>query len=127
MAVARVEDKIERELERIVRQLVRHLDPEKIFLFGSFANSSFHAWSDIDLLLVMETPLRFHDRIELALSVIRTRHPVDILIYTPGELQAMLERGNDFISTALEEAKLLYEKKAIPTRRSKALVSARLL
>lgn len=45
---------------KTIRALVKHIaekfDPEQIILFGSHAYGKPTAWSDIDLLVVMETP-----------------------------------------------------------------------
>lgn len=103
--------RLSRELEQVVKSLVQGLDPDRILLFGSFARGSPYPWSDIDLLVVKETDLTFGERIDWALSVVRSRRPVEILVYTPQELKIMFGRANDFICTALEEAKVVYEKK----------------
>ncbi|MGQ9676175.1 MAG: hypothetical protein ACUVX1_10975 [Chloroflexota bacterium] len=34
---------------------------------------------------------------------------VEPLVYTPAELQRMVEHGNDFILTALREGRVVYE------------------
>src|SRR5262245_47297550 len=52
------------ELERIVRVLVEHYDPECIILYGSFAHGDIHAWSDLDLCVIKRTEKRFIERLE---------------------------------------------------------------
>lgn len=36
--------------------------------------------------------------------------PVEPLVYTPAELERMIEQGNDFVLTALREGKVVYER-----------------
>ena len=44
------------EIETIVRQVVDAYRPEKIILFGSYAYGQPNADSDLDLLIIKETP-----------------------------------------------------------------------
>jgi predicted nucleotidyltransferase len=40
-------------IRRYARQVAEKFDPEKIFLFGSYAYGQPHEWSDVDILVVM--------------------------------------------------------------------------
>jgi predicted nucleotidyltransferase len=83
---------------------------EKAILFGSFARNEASRHSDIDLILIKRTNLRFFDRYEGILVSVSQALPewdVDILIYTPEELANISHRR--FIKKALEEGKILYE------------------
>ena len=85
---------------------------EKAILFGSLARNEASRHSDIDLILIKNTSLRFFDRYEGILSSISQALPewdVDILIYTPEELTQI--SGRRFIKRAMEEGKVLYESK----------------
>ncbi|KKC29041.1 putative nucleotidyltransferase [Caldanaerobacter subterraneus subsp. tengcongensis MB4] len=53
---------LEDELKRIVNIIIEKCNPEKIILFGSMASGTAKEWSDIDLVVIMETDLRFVDR-----------------------------------------------------------------
>ncbi len=69
--------------------------------------------SDLDLILVQKTDLRFLDRYDGLLASFSRALPewdVDILIYTPEELAEISNRR--FIQHALQEGKILYELKA---------------
>jgi uncharacterized protein len=82
----------------------------KAILFGSFTRNEATRHSDIDLILVQNTNLRFLDRYDGILAAICRALPawdVDLLIYTPEELARISSRR--FISQALEEGKTLYE------------------
>ena len=85
---------------------------EKAILFGSFARNEASRHSDIDLILIKNTDLRFLDRYEGILASFSQALPewdVDILIYTPQELAEI--SGRHFIRQALKEGKVLYESK----------------
>ena len=83
---------------------------KKAILFGSLARNEASRHSDIDLILIKNTHLRFFDRYQGILVSFGKALPewdVDILIYTPEELAKISHRH--FIKRALEEGKILYE------------------
>jgi uncharacterized protein len=85
---------------------------EKAILFGSLARNEASRHSDIDLILIQKTKLRFFDRYEGILASFSQALPewdVDILIYTPEELAEISHRN--FIKHALKEGMVLYESK----------------
>ncbi|OGG46253.1 MAG: hypothetical protein A3F84_23785 [Candidatus Handelsmanbacteria bacterium RIFCSPLOWO2_12_FULL_64_10] len=96
------------EIDRIV-QALRVYEPEKIILYGSFARGDHHAGSDLDLIIVKETDRSFTDRIGDVLRLCRSKIPVEPLVYRPSEIATMLERGNDFLETALRDGVVIYE------------------
>ena len=66
--------------------------------------------SDVDLILVQRTDLRFLDRYDRLLYELNLALPdvaVDALIYTPEELEQMARRR--FVATALREGQVIYE------------------
>jgi predicted nucleotidyltransferase len=94
-------------LEEITRRIVDHFDPEKIVLFGSRSTGSSRTDSDVDLLVIMDTS---ESPIQRAIEVKRASRPrfvsMDVLVKTPEEVEARLERGSFF----LEQGKVLYER-----------------
>lgn len=82
----------------------------KAILFGSFARKESSSHSDVDLILIKKTSQRFFDRYDNILVDLNKAIPgyeVDVLIYTPDELDRIAERP--FIAQALREGKVLYE------------------
>ena len=96
-------------IDRVVSSLMAY-QPEKIILFGSMARGDADEYSDIDLIVIKETKQRFVRRLVEINAFIPLDIGVDVLIYTPTELETMLAEGNPFIEKALEEGKVLYEK-----------------
>jgi predicted nucleotidyltransferase len=93
------------EKHRILRAIV----------FGSLARGEASRHSDLDLIVVQETDKHFLDRYDDLLREIAQAAPgrdVDLLIYTPQELDQMLDRP--FIATALKEGKVIYESEQKP-------------
>lgn len=97
-------------LKKKLHPLFKEHKIEKAILFGSHARNEASRHSDIDLILIRNTHLRFFDRYEGVLAAFSQALPewdVDILIYTPKELAEISQRH--FIRQALKEGKVLYE------------------
>ena len=103
----------ERRLRQITQTLIERIKPEKIVLFGSFAVDQAKPDSDIDLLIVLESDLRRDKRQELISRALRPRtFPVDILAYTPAEVQACVKDHHSFLNHILKTGKVLYERQS---------------
>ena len=102
---------IRRELRRIIQRLVHNYKPEQIILFGSMANGHLHRWSDIDLAIVKKTKRRFLDRLSDALLKANPKEALDVLVYTPKEVQSMEQQGNPFwLHEIKSKGKILYQR-----------------
>jgi predicted nucleotidyltransferase len=101
----------EEALVEIVRRLVATLQPEKIILFGSYAYGTPSRDSDVDLLVVLDTPARPVDRYLAVSRLLRPRpFPLDLLVKTPTEITQGLARGNAFIREIVTQGRVLYER-----------------
>ncbi len=87
----------------------------KVVVFGSFARGEPSRRSDLDILVVQRTDKRFLDRYDGIFGeitdVVRGRD-VDLLIYTPEELERMSD--GPFIARALKEGIVIYESESQP-------------
>lgn len=95
-------------LDEIVKILVEKYGPiEKIILFGSQARGDVDEYSDIDLIIIKKTDKPFIQRLVEVPSL-----PIhaDVFVYTPEEFERMKENENPFITSALKDAKTLYER-----------------
>jgi uncharacterized protein len=99
---------MEEALNALVQALQRY-QPQRIILFGSAARGEADADSDLDVLVIKETPEPFVQRLETMARLCPPGVHADILVYTPEELQRMVEDGNPFILCALEEGQVIYE------------------
>lgn len=102
-------------LDALLPVLIEEYDPEQVILFGSMARGTVGEWSDLDLLIVKETTEPFLDRSVRVALLCRVMVGVDYLVYTPSELAQMIERGNLFILNALQEGRVLYDRRTGPS------------
>lgn len=86
-------------------------DPERIYLFGSFARNEDDELSDLDLVVIKKTTLPFFERMREAAKFLPFEiGSFDLFVYTPEEFSSMQKNGNAFIETLLEEGKVVYER-----------------
>jgi len=98
----------ETELDHIIQSLRRYA-PEKAILFGSFARGDYHAGSDVDLLIVKDIDQPFTERGADVLRACPSALALEPLVYTPAELQWMIQQDNPFIRQVLAEGVVIYE------------------
>ena len=100
-------------LADMVQTIVREVDPERIYLFGSRARGEARQDSDVDLLIIVREPFgpehsRFQEinRIYRALSSFRI--PNDVLLYSSDEFARWSQSLNHVVGRCSREGKLLY-------------------
>lgn len=99
-------------IARIVQQLRREYRPDKVILFGSYADGTPNGSSDVDLLIVKQTTDRFIDRwatVRRILSDSTRWFALDTLILSPDEIRERLARGDQFLQHILEHGRVMYE------------------
>ena len=111
---AQRQHKLAEALDHILRVLTAQYQPEKIILFGSMANAEVGEWSDLDLVIIKDTPLPFLQRLKEVALLCRAPVGVDYLVYTPDEFEQMIAERNPFIlKEVLRKGKVLYERQPI--------------
>ena len=93
------------EAERLATEAAA-LGVQRVVLFGSMVRGNPGLASDLDLLLVWDTPLDFVTRTAELYRRLQPRVAADLLVYTPDEMARMADRP--FIRNALREGKVLY-------------------
>ena len=97
-------------LAGIARRIVAEFHPYRIILFGSYAYGTPHAESDLDLLVVMEKPAETGRYVHAVYDAARTPNlSMDILAYSPAELETRLAMGDFFVRDILARGKMLYD------------------
>lgn len=98
------------ELERFIQTIVEHMQPERIIVFGSFASGQIGEWSDLDLVVVVETGLPFYDRLKQVLLLVRPEVGMDVLVYTPGEWEEMRQDRLFVKEEIAQKGRIVYER-----------------
>jgi predicted nucleotidyltransferase len=96
-------------IRRVARRMAAELQPDKVILFGSFAYGTPHEWSDVDLLVVMDT----HNEISQATRIKLTldgEFPIDVIVRTPTRFRFWLAEGDSFLKEIVSKGIVLYEK-----------------
>lgn len=100
-------------VEAIIDRIVQNIHPLKVIVFGSCAHGNPGLDSDLDILIVMKTDLPRFKRIVAIRNLFRPQPcPMDILVYTPEEIDCWIGTVNHIITEAFETGKVYYEQKA---------------
>jgi predicted nucleotidyltransferase len=102
-------------LQTMVQRLLAAGQPQKIILFGSQARGQAGRDSDYDLLVIEDSSQPRYRRAapyRRALKDLGTSK--DILVWTPREIAEWKNVPNAFITTALREGRVLYERQPLP-------------
>lgn len=99
----------EQEIKRVAIRLGVATNALRVILFGSYARGEANENSDVDLMIIAESDLpRFKRSRELYKLFRPYPFGMDLIVYTPKEI----ERGNrspvSFVSIVLREGKTLY-------------------
>ena len=96
-------------IEEITRRITSNFDPLKIILFGSYAYGNPKSESDIDILVIMNTPL---SEVQQAQAIRKTINPLfglDLLVYKPDNISKRIQWDDPFLKEILEKGIILYE------------------
>ena len=101
---------VDQELvDEIVATIVEHVHPDRIVLFGSHARGDAGPDSDLDLMVEMDSNLRPVDR-AIAIGALFPRRlwPLDVVVYTPAEVQRDRGRVGTLLSMIEADGRALY-------------------
>ena len=98
------------QIEDVGRQIVCGFHPDRVVLFGSHANGTATADSDVDLLVILPFDGRgFHMSLEI-LNHIDVRFPIDLIARQPEDVDRRYADGDPLIRDALDHGRVLYER-----------------
>ena len=99
------------KIREIATEIATKFNPDKIILFGSYANGTQKEDSDLDLLIIQNSDLSIQNRgYEIRMSLIGTMIPFDIVIYTESEFEQEKDKSSSFLNSVMKNSKLLYER-----------------
>jgi predicted nucleotidyltransferase len=95
-------------IEAVVRQIVERFRPKRIILFGSYARGDPRPTSDVDLLVVLDSPLREAEQAVRICQSIDYHFGLDLHVRTPATLARRLALGDPFLREIVETGTVLY-------------------
>jgi predicted nucleotidyltransferase len=98
-------------IRSITAKIVAEYQPQRILLFGSYAYGMPDPDSDVDLLIIKDTPERAIDRRIRVRQILRDpqrKIPCSPVVITPGEMETRLALGDQFLQSILDHGELLY-------------------
>ncbi|MFZ4698463.1 MAG: nucleotidyltransferase domain-containing protein [Candidatus Methylumidiphilus sp.] len=99
------------EIDRLVKQIVRRSDPEKVIIFGSYAKGTATINSDLDILVIKNTHLPMRIRKDDLLPILSNYLiRVDVHVYTPEEVEEYGKEKFMFLNSVLSTGKIVYER-----------------
>jgi predicted nucleotidyltransferase len=98
-------------IRAIAKHIAEKFEPEEIVLFGSHAYGKPTGWSDVDLLVVMDTPKGEMEAIlEVGRSLPDLSFSVDIVVRSREVLERRKKLGDWFLREITKKGKVLYER-----------------
>jgi predicted nucleotidyltransferase len=98
-----------RTIRALAKQIAREFNPEEIILFGSHAYGKPHEWSDVDLLVIMETPNgEVKTIMEISDSLPPLPFSVDVIARSRSVINKRKKSGDFFLREITKKGKVLY-------------------
>lgn len=97
------------KIEEVGRYLGKAARAKRVVVFGSHATGQAQIDSDVDYLVIAESSLPRHKRSRSLYALFRPYpFPMDILVYTPEEVETQLRDPSSFLAEALSQAREVY-------------------
>lgn len=99
----------ERDIRNVAARIGAAAKAQRVILFGSHARGEATEQSDVDLLIIAESDLPRFKRSRKLYKLLKP-HPfgMDLVVYTPEEIEKGKRSKVSFVSTVLQEGKTLY-------------------
>jgi len=98
------------QIQALTECIVREFEPERVILFGSYAQGNPTPDSDVDLLVVLSFEGKnFRKSLEI-LNHVNPPFAADILARKPDDTRRRYQLGDPLIREALDRGKVLYER-----------------
>jgi uncharacterized protein len=99
----------EQEIEKVATRIGKEINALQVILFGSYARGQAGEYSDVDLMVVAESELpRFKRSRELYKLLRPYPFGMDLVVYTPEEIERGKKSPLSFVSRVLREGKTIY-------------------
>ena len=99
-------------IRAVADQIAKEFKPRKIILFGSYARGKPRPESDLDLLVIMDTPLKEWEQSLKIRRSLGVTFGMDLIVRTPKRVAQRLKMGDSFMKDVLKEGRVLYESRS---------------
>lgn len=97
------------QIDQVIEVIVQNVHPDKVILFGSYANGNPREDSDLDLLVIKDMPQKRHQRGREIRKYLRgTGIPIDLLVYTPQEVAEWRDTKAAFITQIIAQGQVVH-------------------
>jgi uncharacterized protein len=101
------------KISEIVNKIAIGYNPDKIILFGSYANGNPTEDSDLDLFVIKDTDLPRPQRaMQVRKLIYGSMVPIDLIVYTTQEFDKSKNDKYSFVFEVFNSGKILYERTA---------------
>ena len=97
-----------RAIRSVAEQIAERFAPRRIILFGSYARGDPRPESDVDLLIIMDTPSEGEQSL-LIRRAVPCDFGLDLIVRTPETVERRLALGDFFLQEIMAQGKVLYE------------------
>jgi predicted nucleotidyltransferase len=98
------------KIRAVGQKIAREFSPERVILFGSYAEGRASEDSDVDILVVLNfRGTNFRKSLEI-LNRVDVRFPIDLLARRPADVRRRYAQRDPLIREALDRGKVLYER-----------------
>lgn len=99
------------KISEIVNKIAKGYNPDKIILFGSYANGNPNEDSDLDLFVIKDSDLPRPQRtVQVRKMLYGAKIPIDLIVYTPKEIEESKNNKFGFVFKVLNTGKTIYER-----------------
>ncbi len=100
------------KISEVVNKIASGYNPEKIILFGSYADGKPTENSDVDIFVIKDSELPRPQRtMQLRRMLFGSKIPIDLIVYTPNEVESEKDEKYSFVYEVLNSGKTVYERK----------------
>ncbi len=112
------------ELVRFVGIVAADPHTRQVMVFGSMVDATIDEWSDLDLVVVMETDLPFLERVRRLQRQVRPQVAMDLLVYTPEEWAEITETRPFVRDEIMAKGQIVYDQSGARNSAAKSLKTA---
>jgi uncharacterized protein len=115
LPVTEIKGALDNMIQDIVRVVLEASDPDRIILFGSAARGEAESDSDVDLIVVEKqssfaSGSRWAESSRIRKALWHFPVPIDLLLFTPEEIEKWKDSTNHVIARSLREGRILYDR-----------------